>query len=116
MSDLATNAIIKELGTLTERIDQNHRLVMHELAEVKQKQDHTNGNVTELQSWRREQEIAAAAVKKYKKENPVINRADTVNIQRPVFTTKAGQQVLLAVAGLITAIGVAITAVLAGAN
>lgn len=65
-----TNAdLYQTMGTILERIDQNHTYYKTELSEIKKQAKLTNGRVTKLEKWREELNIAQKAIQDYKNGN-----------------------------------------------
>ena len=89
-------------------IRSNHAEVTTRLSAVENQVRVTNGQVRRNTEWISNQK----AVEKYKASTPIVNKADAVQV-KSVWLSDGGQKVFLAIAGLLTALSVAITAFVA---
>jgi hypothetical protein len=93
-------------STLLAEIRSNHSEVVTRLGAVEEQVKHTNGRVKKLELWKARLE----GLWDGRKENaPIVQKAESVNV-KSVWFTDGGQKVFLAIAGLITAIAIYVTA------
>lgn len=85
---------------LLSEIRSNHAEVTVRLGAVEKQVKKTNGRVTTLETWKSKSD----AIDEYKKSQPVVQNAETVNFKTRWYETLEGRQIFLAVAGLITAL------------